>query len=97
MKNVVAGYEGCGGKQPSPSRLRRATSPEGRGFGLSTSASPYKVTRGGGENAPVLTSIQIVITDGNPAKGEGGTSKNGDVGRGFVKITRGKSAALIEF
>ena len=50
-----------------------------------------------GENAPVLTSIQNVITDGNPAKWVGGVSKKGRGQRGFVKITRGKSDGLIRF
>ena len=72
-----------------PSVLRTATS-------LYTREALDKASQGH-ETLSVLMSIQIVITDGNPAKGEGGTSKNGDGGRGFVKITRGKSAALIEF
>ena len=49
------------------------------------------------KNVPVLTSIQNVITDGNPAKWMGGVSKKGRGTRGFVKITRGKSDGLIRF
>ena len=51
----------------------------------------------GQESAPVLSGIQNVITDGNPAKWVGGVSKNRWGQRGFVKITRGKSDGLIRF
>ena len=52
---------------------------------------------GAKKNAPVLSGIQNVITDGNPAKWVGGVSKKGRGQRGFVKITRGKSDGLIRF
>ena len=49
------------------------------------------------EKRPVLSGIQNVITDGNPAKWMGGVSKKGRGTGGFVKITRGKSDGLIRF
>jgi len=51
----------------------------------------------GGVSAPVLSGIQNVITDGNPAKWVEGVSKKGRGTGGFVKITRGKSDGLIRF
>ena len=58
---------------------------------------PLRNHKGCGESVPVLSGIQNVITDGNPAKWMGGVSKKGRGQRGFVKITRGKSDGLIRF
>ena len=93
-------------REPAPSplsvMLRMTSLPAGESLALYTRGPLVRGNaRGAGQSkeifALVLSGIQNVITDGNPAKWVGGVSKKGRGTGGFVKITRGKSDGLIRF